>query len=62
MKKIAALLLGATMVFSCVLAGCGETTDKPPKDDDNPTVTPPGNDGDKDTPSLLYTSDAADEL
>lgn len=39
MKKIAALLLGATMVFSCVLAGCGE---KDP--DDSADVPPGGND------------------
>ncbi|MDE5547537.1 MAG: glycoside hydrolase family 26 protein [Clostridia bacterium] len=61
MKKIAALLLGATMVFSCVLAGCGETSDNPPKDDDtgNPPVeTPPSDTTDEsvqtDRESLNY--------
>lgn len=60
MKKIAALLLGATMVFSCVLAGCGETGDNnPPKDDDNPTVTPPDNTDNDDTADGSVQKDRA---
>lgn len=41
MKKFAALLLGATMVFSCVLAGCGETTPDDSQKEPDPTPVVP---------------------